>query len=64
MFGFQQLSRLLKSKNPDDLQAANRLIKNMVKEVSVDIKSAGYDCETQEQGSFLAISNLCFVLCC
>ncbi|KAK7501469.1 hypothetical protein BaRGS_00007273, partial [Batillaria attramentaria] len=26
------LSRLLKSKNPDDLQAANRLIKNMVKE--------------------------------
>ncbi|XP_071106112.1 ADP-ribosylation factor-binding protein GGA1-like [Haliotis cracherodii] len=26
------LSKLLKSKNPDDLQAANRLIKNMVKE--------------------------------
>ncbi|XP_025081247.1 ADP-ribosylation factor-binding protein GGA1-like isoform X2 [Pomacea canaliculata] len=28
----QTLSRLLKSKNPEDLQAANRLIKNMVKE--------------------------------
>ena len=30
----QQLARLLKSKNPEDLQAANRLIKNMVKQVS------------------------------
>lgn len=29
----QTLARLLKSKNPEDLQAANRLIKNMVKEV-------------------------------
>ena len=28
----QLLSRLLKSKHPEDLQAANRLIKNMVKE--------------------------------
>ena len=28
----QQLARLLKSKNPEDLQAANRLIKNMVKQ--------------------------------
>ncbi|GFO50273.1 ADP-ribosylation factor-binding protein gga1, partial [Plakobranchus ocellatus] len=26
------LEKLLRSKNPDDLQAANRLIKNMVKE--------------------------------
>lgn len=28
------LQKLLKSKNPDDLQAANRLIKSMVREVS------------------------------
>lgn len=27
------LQKLLQSKNPDDLQAANRLIKTMVKEV-------------------------------
>lgn len=32
---FQLLARLLKSKNPDDLQEANRLIKSMVKEVSM-----------------------------
>jgi len=30
----QLLSRLLRSKNPDDLIAANRLIKNMVKQVN------------------------------
>ena len=30
----QLLAKLLKSKNPEDLQAANRLIKNMVKQVS------------------------------
>ena len=30
---WQLLSRLLKSKHPEDLQAANRLIKNMVKQV-------------------------------
>lgn len=29
----QILARLLRSKNPDDLQAANRLIKNIVKQV-------------------------------
>jgi predicted permease len=29
----QMLARLLKSKHPEDLQAANRLIKNMVKQV-------------------------------
>lgn len=29
------LAKLLKSKNPEDLQAANRLIKNMVKQVCV-----------------------------
>ena len=28
------LQKLLRSKNPDDLQAANRLIKTMVREVS------------------------------
>lgn len=31
---FQLLAKLLKSKNPDDLQEANKLIKSMVKEVS------------------------------
>lgn len=30
---FQLLAKLLKSKNPDDLQEANKLIKSMVKEV-------------------------------
>jgi len=30
----QLLSRLLRSKNPDDLIAANRLIKNVVKQVN------------------------------
>ena len=35
MYGLlQQLARLLKSRNPEDLQAANRLIKNMVKQVN------------------------------
>lgn len=29
------LQKLLQSKNPDDLQAANRLIKSMVREVSI-----------------------------
>lgn len=29
----QLLAKLLKSKNPDDLQEANKLIKSMVKEV-------------------------------
>jgi hypothetical protein len=29
------LQKLLQSKNPDDLQAANRLIKTMVKEVQI-----------------------------
>lgn len=31
---FQLLARLLKSKHPEDLQAANRLIKSMVRQVS------------------------------
>lgn len=31
---FQLLAKLLRSKNPDDLQEANQLIKSMVKEVS------------------------------
>ena len=31
----KQLTRLLKSKNPQDLELANRLIKNMVKQVGV-----------------------------
>ncbi len=30
----KQLARLLKSKNPQDLEMANKLIKNMVKQVS------------------------------
>lgn len=32
------LQKLLQSKNPDDLVAANRLIKTMVKEVSLESK--------------------------
>lgn len=32
------LQKLLKSKNPEDLQAANRLIKSMVREVSLFIR--------------------------
>lgn len=34
------LQKLLQSKNPEDLQAANRLIKTMVKEVSLNNKNA------------------------
>lgn len=37
----QRLSELLKSKKPEDLQEANRLIKNMVKEVR-RVKSFDY----------------------
>lgn len=33
LVSLQRLSELLKSKKPEDLQEANRLIKNMVKEV-------------------------------
>lgn len=35
LFILQLLTRLLKSSHPEDLQAANRLIKNLVKEVGV-----------------------------
>uniref|UniRef100_A0A8C2X6T4 Golgi associated, gamma adaptin ear containing, ARF binding protein 3a n=1 Tax=Cyclopterus lumpus TaxID=8103 RepID=A0A8C2X6T4_CYCLU len=35
LFSLQRLSELLKSKKPEDLQEANRLIKNMVKEDEV-----------------------------
>lgn len=34
----QLLAKLLKSKNPDDLQEANKLIKSMVKEVRTSCK--------------------------
>lgn len=34
-FILQLLTRLLKSNHPEDLQAANRLIKNLVKEVGM-----------------------------
>lgn len=34
VFSLQRLAELLKSKKPEDLEEANRLIKNMVKEVS------------------------------
>ncbi len=39
VFLWQLLAELLRSKNPEDLQEANRLIKNMVKEVrgSLDV---------------------------
>lgn len=33
VFFYQLLSRLLKSTHPEDLQAANRLIKTMVRQV-------------------------------
>ena len=33
----KQLTRLLKSKNPQDLELANRIIKNMVKQVDLEI---------------------------
>ena len=35
----KQLARLLKSKNPQDLELANRLIKNMVKQVNLETKT-------------------------
>lgn len=35
---FQLLAELLRSKNPEDLQEANRLIKNMVKEVRTNYR--------------------------
>lgn len=35
LFALQLLTRLLKSNHPEDLEAANRLIKNLVKEVSI-----------------------------
>lgn len=35
LFTLQLLTRLLKSNHPEDLQAANRLIKNLVKEVGI-----------------------------
>ena len=34
----KQLARLLKSKNPADLEMANKIIKNMVKQVSLYLK--------------------------
>lgn len=51
---FQLLAKLLKSKNPDDLQEANKLIKSMVKEVSGSW-SSGHGTQkhvTTEQKSF------------
>lgn len=38
IFFIQLLAKLLKSKNPDDLQEANKLIKSMVKEVRLHTK--------------------------
>lgn len=38
----KQLSRLLKSKNPHDLEMANRLIKNMVKQEELKIERTSY----------------------
>lgn len=39
LFTPQLLTRLLKSNHPEDLQAANRLIKNLVKEVGISAAS-------------------------
>lgn len=42
LFTLQLLTRLLKSSHPEDLQAANRLIKSLVKEVGVPrVRQAG-----------------------
>jgi hypothetical protein len=40
LFTPQLLTRLLKSNHPEDLQAANRLIKNLVKEVGISAVGA------------------------
>lgn len=40
LFTLQLLTRLLKSNHPEDLQAANRLIKNLVKEVGISTPGA------------------------
>lgn len=49
----QLLAKLLKSKNPDDLQEANKLIKSMVKEVR---NSCGFG--PSQQSAFKFLSNL------
>ncbi|XP_037113579.1 ADP-ribosylation factor-binding protein GGA3 [Syngnathus acus] len=43
------LTELLRSKNPEDLQEANRLIKNMVKEDEVRVQKASKRCNTLEE---------------
>lgn len=50
---FQLLAKLLKSKNPDDLQEANKLIKSMVKEV----RNSGR-IGSGQQSAFQVLSNL------
>ncbi|CAJ1053602.1 ADP-ribosylation factor-binding protein GGA3a [Xyrichtys novacula] len=48
----KRLSELLKSKKPEDLQEANRLIKNMVKEDEVRTQKA-----TKQKGTLEAVNN-------
>lgn len=50
---FQLLAKLLKSKNPDDLQEANKLIKSMVKEVRNSCRIG-----SGKQSAFQVLSNL------
>lgn len=50
---FQLLAKLLKSKNPDDLQEANKLIKSMVKEVRHSCRIG-----SGQQSAFQVLSNL------
>lgn len=50
---FQLLAKLLKSKNPDDLQEANKLIKSMVKEVRNSCRIGSY-----QQSVYQILSNL------
>lgn len=58
----QLLAKLLKSKNPDDLQEANKLIKSMVKEVSGPWAwVSGVGAHDTEQKSFPLASSLLFV---
>jgi hypothetical protein len=55
------LQKLLRSKNPDDLQAANRLIKTMVKEV-LELRYRSGMC-SKEDGTNVAWPG-CLVLVC
>lgn len=62
----QLLAKLLKSKNPDDLQEANKLIKFMVKEVSGpwSFRHGVEEPMTTQQKPLCPWTRACFVLPC